>query len=130
MLMQQLKQTPATQCANHHPWIDRLFRNIDGGDWASLNIMLSDDVVYERPGYSPLVGRDAVMNFYEKVRIIKSGRHSVHDVISDQDKMSYHGHFAGTSKAGELLDVGFCDVCEVQNNLLKHRKTFFYTPSV
>ncbi|MEP1536567.1 MAG: nuclear transport factor 2 family protein [Paracoccaceae bacterium] len=130
MLMFQLDQTPAIQCAIDHPWIERLFRNIDGRDWSSLNVMLADDVVYERPGYAPLVGRDSVMNFYEEVRIIKTGQHTVHDVLANENKLSYYGHFAGTSKAGESLDVGFCDVCDVRDNLLKHRKTFFYVPAV
>lgn len=111
-------------------WTQRLFDAIDGRDWPALEAMLDPDVVYERPGYDPLIGVKDVMHFYRDVRIIVSGRHHLQGVLKGAEVLNYHGHFTGTSRWGDPLDVAFCDVCRLNGELLRHRRTFFYVPAV
>lgn len=111
-------------------WVTTLFAAIDNRRWDDLEALASDQVCYERPGYDALVGKAAFMHFYQHVRIIKSGKHTVDGVIWRDDAIVYHGSFVGESHSGEALSVAFCDVCELDGNLLRTRKTYFYTPAV
>lgn len=113
-----------------HAWVSRLFQAIDGCDWDALEAMLDPSVVYERPGYAPFEGAAALLHFYRHTRIIASGRHDVHGVLEDGDMLTNFGCFEGVSHDGGLLDVSFCDVCWLNGDLLRRRRTFFFVPAV
>ncbi|MCV6603061.1 MAG: nuclear transport factor 2 family protein [Cohaesibacter sp.] len=112
------------------PWISALFEAIDCNCWDALEQILAPDVVYERPGYAPLVGRDAVMNFYRHIRIIKSGIHKVQGFARQGKILSYYGNFKGISQSDEPLNVDFCDICKLDGDHLYYRKTFFHIAAV
>lgn len=116
--------------ASGHDWLDQLFMAIDGRDWHALEVMLDPAVTYERPGYAPLIGMERVMQFYRHERIIQSGRHEIKGMIEGHDGLSYFGRFRGKSKTGAPLDVSFCDFCSFKDDLLHHRRTFFYVPAI
>lgn len=111
-------------------WVSQLFDAIDGNDWSALVDMVSEDVCYERPGYDALQGKSAFMHFYEQVRMISSGKHTVNHVFVDGHHIIYSGSFQGQLRDGTSCQVEFCDVCQLDGDLLKHRKTFFYVPAV
>src|SRR5690349_18656310 len=81
-------------------FVRRLFDCIDGGDWPGLSDFLHDEAVYARPGYSPFVGKQAIMNFYLEKRIVSSGQHVVEKVLSDGANIACWGNFSGTDKKG------------------------------
>ncbi|MGI9279481.1 MAG: nuclear transport factor 2 family protein [Endozoicomonas sp.] len=116
--------------SSNQSWIEYFFQAIDSGNWDSLSLFLADEVIYERPGYSPLVGKKMVLDFYKNVRIIKTGTHIVKGFTYSDDMLSYHGSFTGESYNGDKLSVDYCDFCNIKNGLLHHRKTFFHVASV
>jgi hypothetical protein len=107
-----------------------LFACIDGRDWPALASRLHDGVVYLRPGYAPLVGKPAVLAFYESVRIIAAGRHRVERVISDGEHVACWGAFEGVSRDGRALGVRFADVYRLSGALIRERRTYFDSPAV
>ena len=50
---------------------------VDSGDVEAVLDCFSDDAVYRRPGYEPIVGREGLRDFYSGVRVIDSGAHEV-----------------------------------------------------
>lgn len=107
-----------------------LFEAIDGRRWDALGAMLAADIVYERPGYPELRGRDAVLRFYRQERIIARGRHVITDIASQDSRVSCHGHFSGHSTSDVPLHVAFCDFYILRERTLAYRKTFFYVPAI
>ncbi|WP_229006496.1 nuclear transport factor 2 family protein [Roseibium aggregatum] len=116
------------QAADH--LVQKLFDCIDRKDWDGLAQHLHDDVTYERPGYEALVGKDAVLDFYNERRIIAAGVHSVEQVVAAHPHIACWGSFSGRSKEGDALKVRFADVYQLQNGQVWYRKTFFDSPAV
>jgi ketosteroid isomerase-like protein len=110
--------------------IAALFRCIDGCDWQGLAGCLHDHIVYERPGYDALIGKDAVMEFYRCVRIVSSGRHMIEQVVSDGAHIACWGSFHGAAKDGRELCVGFADIYGIDGGLIRRRRTFFASPAI
>lgn len=107
-----------------------LFGAIDKMDWFRLRELLAPEVIYERPGYKPLIGLDQVMHFYRETRNVSIGSHIVERVAGDGSNLACHGRFNGMSKEPAPLVVEFCDFYVFSAGLLKYRKTFFYVPAV
>lgn len=107
-----------------------MFECIDRQDWAGLSDCFHDDVVYERPGYQPFVGKRAVMEFYCQVRIIAEGRHAIKKVLCDGRDIACWGQFRGQAKDGRALSVGFSDVYQLEEGLIRFRRTFFDAAAV
>ena len=118
-----------------HPALARvtaLFSCIDSENWEGLSDLFHKDITYKRPGYDPFVGRSDVMKFYRGERIIKSGKHHVETVTTQEGNVICMGHFTGVSKDDKPLNVDFADYYNMSNDLsvVKERKTFFYAPLI
>ena len=111
-------------------FVRRLFDCIDGGDWPGLSDFLHDEAVYARPGYSPFVGKQAIMNFYLEKRIVSSGQHVVEKVLSDGANIACWGNFSGTDKKGCGIAAGFADVYCIREGRIHSRRTFFDSPAI
>lgn len=111
--------------SDHGQEIIHMFECIDRQDWTQLSRCFHDDVVYERPGYQPFVGKPAVMEFYRQERIIAKGEHAINNVLSDGRHVACWGQFKGEAKDGRPLSVGFSDVYQVAGGLILFRRTFF-----
>ena len=61
--------------------IEALLTAIDNCDWDSLSKLLSDDTVYEVSGFPRFEGREAVMDYYENIRPIESGEHTINSIV-------------------------------------------------
>jgi ketosteroid isomerase-like protein len=107
-----------------------LFDIVDGRRWDELVEVFTPDAVYDRPGYDPLVGLDRIVRFYERERIIATGRHSVTRVVSDLGAAACWGRFVGTGRDGRPLDEEFADTYAVRDGRIAHRKTYFYRPAI
>ena len=46
--------------------------------------VFTDDIIYERPGYEPLVGIERVIKFYRAERVIVSGRHYLENMVLNE----------------------------------------------
>jgi ketosteroid isomerase-like protein len=112
-------------------FVTDLFRKIDSRDWESLPTSFSPDVVYERPGYEPLVGIDRVMHFYREERVIAGGEHRLERVLVDGDGGACWGRFVGVHKNGADLDERFADVYSLDaQGRIKARRSYFFRPAV
>ena len=73
------------------PWIagaiEALLTAIDNQDWDSLSKLLCDDTVYEVSGFPRFDGKQAVMDYYEKIRPILSSTHTIKSIVTVLDKI-------------------------------------------
>ncbi len=106
-------------------FIVSMFRAIDTRDWENLGRHFHPDIVYERPGFSVLTGRDAVVGFYRDVRQIH-GEHRAEGMAVDGQFGAHWGRFVGAKKDGSPVDVQYSDCYVFADGLLKHRKSYFF----
>lgn len=111
-------------------FVKDLFSCVDNSDWSGLQRHLHDDIVYERPGYEPLVGKAAVLKFYRQTRIVASGKHVVERVLSDGSNVACWGNFYGKAKDGRELRAGFVDVYRLKEGRIGFRRTYFDSPAM
>ncbi|WP_168583079.1 nuclear transport factor 2 family protein [Gephyromycinifex aptenodytis] len=107
------------------------YRLVDAGDVDGLVALFSPTTIYRRPGYEPLVGRDALRAFYEGARVIEEGAHDVEHTVVGADSVAVHGHFRGTLKDGSRVSLRFADFYTFDTDgLFATRDTFFFAPMV
>jgi len=111
-------------------FITDMFHTIDSRDWEGLRGFFCDDVTYERPGYETIVGLDGLLHFYENVRIIACGQHSLTRVVVDDESGASWGSFAGKHRNGADLGVRFADCYTFEDGKIKTRVSYFFQPAV
>ena len=109
--------------------VEALLMAIDNCDWDSLSKLLSTDTVYEVSGFPRFDGKDAVMDYYENIRPIESGEHTIDSIVAEENKAVCCGRFVGTKKNGELVDVLFADELGFENFRIKQRRVYFCQPA-
>jgi ketosteroid isomerase-like protein len=105
-----------------------MFVAIDACDWSALARLYAEDCTYERPGFAPISGLDALIHFYVEVRPIRSGRHEVRVFVEDADRVCAAGGFVGALRTGEAISLEFADLYTIRDGRIARRKTFFFTP--
>lgn len=110
--------------------VHEMFRIIDGRDFDRLREFCHEDIVYERPGYEPIVGMDELLHFYREVRIIASGEHQLAAVVLDDEHGACWGRFEGLHRNGSGLSVEFADTYVIEEGKIRRRKSFFFQPAV
>lgn len=111
--------------------IRRYYTLVDARQFAELVQLFSEDSVYRRPGYEPLVGRDALTAFYGGTRVITGGHHTISEILSDGAKVAVAGEFAGTITGGKTVELRFADFFMLDDTgLIRKRDTFFFAPMV
>ena len=118
---------PAVMADN---FVLELFRKIDSRDWDALPASFCDDVVYERPGYEPLVGVERVMKFYREERVIASGEHQLERIVIDDGSGACWGRFVGSHRNGSAIDERFADVYILQDGRIRIRRSYFFRPAI
>jgi ketosteroid isomerase-like protein len=104
---------------------------VDGNDIDGLVELFAHDAVYRRPGYPPLQGRGELERFYREERVIKSGRHTLDDVVSSRSRVAVAGTFSGTLHNGQELTLQFADFFSFgDDDTFASRDTYFFTPLV
>src|SRR4051812_45677716 len=89
--------------------ISSMLAVIDRRDWGGLVDLVTDDVVYHRPGCPPIEGVDAFVAFYRRRCIVASGRHAVERCVVGDGQGFCWGRFDGRSHAGVPLSEVFAD---------------------
>ena len=110
--------------------IARYYDLVDKRDYESLLALFSNDCIYNRPGYEPLLGKARLAAFYDKERVIESGTHSLHLLLAQENVVATAGKFAGALKSGEDVSVGFAETFEFRDDVIQERTTYFYRPAV
>jgi ketosteroid isomerase-like protein len=108
-------------------FIVNMFRAIDNRDWEALGRHFHPEMVYLRPGFPVLEGREAVLKFYREVRQIQ-GEHRIEGSAVEGNFGAHWGRFVGAKKDGTPVEVEYSDTYVFQDGLLKHRKSFFFVP--
>jgi ketosteroid isomerase-like protein len=108
--------------------IEALLDAIDNADWGSLSKLLSDDTVYEVSTSPRFEGKHAVMDYYENIRPIVSGQHTIVSILNDGDKAVCCGRFVGTKKDGSVVDILFADELQFGNFKIEKRRVYFCQP--
>ena len=111
-------------------FVRALFQTIDLRDWDSLQRFFCEDVIYERPGYEPLVRYERVKQYYRQERVIASGTHFLDGVVINDDRGACWGRFIGTHKNGSEIDEQFADAYTFVNGKIMRRKSYFFRPAV
>jgi uncharacterized protein len=111
-------------------FIAEMFGRIDARDWEGLKSFFCPDVTYERPGYEMIRGLPSLLDFYQNVRIIASGRHSLTQIVVADESGACWGSFAGLHRNGADLGVRFADCYTFQDGKIKTRISYFFQPAV
>ncbi|MEM0140077.1 MAG: nuclear transport factor 2 family protein [Ferroplasma sp.] len=98
---------------------------VDSNDLKTLFSVFDDNIVYERPGYKPLVGMDNFKKFYEENRIIKEGHHTITNIIVHEPFVIVEGEFSGILKDNSKSATKFVDVYTFKNGKAIKRHTYF-----
>ncbi|MCR1783811.1 nuclear transport factor 2 family protein [Nocardioides carbamazepini] len=108
------------------------YHTVDTADAAAVVSLFSEEAAYRRPGYPPMVGRQALLQFYGSDRVIEAGQHRIAQVVSGSDptQVAVAGRFTGRLKDGSQVDLGFADFFTVRDSLIVARATFFDSPAV
>jgi uncharacterized protein len=111
--------------------IHKLFAMIDeGNSWEKLAEFFAPHAIYFRPGYSPMEGIAAIQSFYASARQVSSGKHQIHEILSDGPRCCCWGEFSGQTKSQDSIVLQFTDWYRFSGSLIAYRRTFFYQPMI
>lgn len=110
--------------------IHDLFSAVDESNWEALPCFFHPHIIYNRPGYSPLVGLERMIQFYRDERVIREGRHMLDTVVGTSDCAACWGRFLGLTKRGEVVDELFADFYSFEDDKIIVRRSFFYRPAI
>jgi len=117
--------TPAATTALVHEF----YRRIDAGDVPALVALFTEDAVYHRPGYPPLVGPREVAHFYTHERVIEESTHRVESVVREGDRVAVRGTFEGVLRDGTPAGWRYAEFFTLADDgRFSERETFFSTP--
>jgi len=111
--------------------VEELFHTIDARDWEALPRFFHPEVVYERPGYEPLVGLAQLLHFYRDVRVIASGAHTLDRIVLDEECAACWGRCVGLHRDGSPIEERFADVYTLAGDgKIATRRSYFFRPAV
>jgi steroid Delta-isomerase len=110
--------------------VRRYYELVDARDFAAMAELFASDVVYRRPGYDPMVGLEQMLTYYRSVRVIVSGKHHLHAVLSDGSSVAVAGTFYGQVKDRGHVSQGFADFFSIAEGKINARSTYFDAPAV
>lgn len=108
--------------------VTRYYELVDAGDTEGLVALFTPEATYERPGYPPMTGHEALRAFYSGERIIESGAHTLTAAVVDGDAVAVQGRFAGRARDGRALELRFSDFFTLDGERIAGRTTYFYAP--
>jgi ketosteroid isomerase-like protein len=107
--------------------IQALFDAIDARDDEALRALFAEDIRYERPKFPPLVGIDALVEFYRDHRPIAVGKHAPEQIIADDNRGAAWGRLRGTTRAGGEVDFKWADVYEFDaSGRIRWRRSYVF----
>ena len=110
--------------------IRELFEAIDAREWSRLPLFFDPQIRYERPGYAPITGLIALIDFYANIRIVARGEHQLAGITTQDHWATCWGLFRGVSVRGDPLEERFADIYSVRANRVLTRTTYFYKAAI
>ena len=105
--------------------VRKYYNAVDNNDLETLFSVFSDNIVYKRPGYDPIIGMKDFMDFYRSNRIIREGHHTLFNIIVHEPYVIVEGEFKGILKDGTESYTKFVDVYTFSGNKAVKRHTYF-----
>ncbi|ADJ15902.1 nuclear transport factor 2 family protein [Halalkalicoccus jeotgali] len=110
--------------------IREYYECVDREAYEELFSLFAEDVVYHRPGQEPIEGMADFEEFYQEIRAIDRGTHTVIDLTAEDDTIAVQGRFAGVLEGGQV-EFGFADVHRFDDEgLITERWTYTDTGRV
>jgi ketosteroid isomerase-like protein len=110
--------------------VRRYYELVDAGNFREMAKLFTADIIYRRPGYGPMFGLEQVLKYYTSVRIIESGKHELHTVISRGSMVAVAGTFRGQVKVRGMVRQEFADFFAVADGKINARSTYFDAPAL
>jgi ketosteroid isomerase-like protein len=122
---------PTADAGRNATAVRDFYARIDADDVAGMCALLSQDVVYRRPGYPDMTSRESVERFYREQRTISHGRHQLARIVATDRDIAVHGRFSGTMRDGSAAEHRFAEFFTVTpDGRISGRDTFFFVPLV
>jgi|JRYF01.1.fsa_nt_gb ketosteroid isomerase-like protein len=115
---------------DHAGVIHAYFKLVDERQFDQFGTIFHDEIIYDRPGYQPLIGLKAVIRFYQRKRRIKSGGHTIEGLIINGDQAACWGRFEGKTRRDKLIDERFADIYQFRDGKIFRRTTYFYRRAI
>ena len=94
---------------------------IDAADWDGVANCFTPDAIYTPPAGPACRGRAAIRTYYESVRPIASGAHTLEDVMHSPARIVARGIFNGTTRQGITVAMDFVDMLEITAGRISNR---------
>jgi ketosteroid isomerase-like protein len=93
-------------------------------DHAQILSCLSDDVVWELPGYATLTGKDAFNREIENEAFVGSPTLTIDRLVEEGDTVVAVGSGEAARRDGNLLRFVFCDVFTFSGDKINRLETY------
>ena len=70
------------------------------------------------------------MNYYRRLRPIRSGEHTVSAVLEKGNRVVSLGRFKGEKTDGMKIDIMFADELIIEHSRVKDRRVYFCQPAL
>ena len=90
--------------------VERYFDGFRRSDHGQILACLTDDVVWDLPGFAHLTGKDAFDREIENDEFVDSPTLTVDRLVEEADTVVAVGNGETTHKSGERRRFAFCDV--------------------
>lgn len=110
--------------------VHNMFSIIDCRAFERLHEVFHPEVVYQRPGFPDIQGITELIHFYQQVRIVKDGVHTIRNLVCEGENLVCIGEFSGVSAEGKSLATRFSDVYGLKNGKIALRETYFFKPYI
>ena len=104
--------------SSHKSVVDRYFDGFRHSDHAAILSCLTDDVIWDLPGYRHLIGKEAFDGEIENPEFEGSPRLQVDRAVEEGDVVVSIGSGEGTRLGGERFGFAFCDVFTFRGDLI------------
>ena len=104
--------------STHKAAVDRYFDGFRGSDHTMILSCLTDDVVWDLPGFRHLAGKEAFDGEIENPEFQGSPILQVDRLVEEDDVVVAIGSGEGSRRTGERIRFAFCDVFTFQGDLI------------
>jgi uncharacterized protein len=107
--------------------VERYFDGFRRSDHDQILACLTDDVVWDLPGYMRLVGREAFDGEIENPEFEGSPTLTVDRMVEEGDAVVTTGTGQGRRRSGEVHRFAFCDVFVFDGDLIGRVESYLVT---
>jgi uncharacterized protein len=109
----------------HRRVVSHYYELVDTNRFAELVELFHEEVVYERQGTPTIRGRQALLHFYQRDRVIAEGKHQLSQILTGENWVAVRGQFQGRLRNGESVKVRFTDWHHFSGDYIDYRNTLF-----